>query len=732
MLKQNCMVLFLVCAAANAADGQDVPQDRTPAARSESKSSPVHITIHGEHRVLRTARDELLSALGRSAGKAPPGIRFHLGFFSSLPMRTDLVRRGLVNLHNVAPGRDGFECLRMDDTLYLLGSTPRGVLQAVYALDEQLVFGRELPSDWHEQGVFRIGQRYFHPRFDRWPGERADIRYLSRLGASHCLISHDWQGSLRSLQGYVTSPVFPKAVPPQEVASNHAALRRLITDCRDYGLDLALWITELPCQGGPWVPEPQRQAWLERFPAEVLSDSGTYQGKVLCFSQPRVQEFYRDLLQRFFKEFPEVETLYLFGMDSGGEGCDPASCPRCLGMSKFEQRDRLIRFLCEEGAKSRPGLCVLTTGWHWESMPAEFLERQSKLPAASGVYLAAQSDGWQAERQKHAFLRQVRTICRQRGQLFIGYDDFHLGDDATHLWGLDLQDFPLGIGAKMARWHDLEVDGVFDHWGTYSEMVPSNSVACREFFLNPLADPETVCRRIALNQYGPAAGPTAFRAWQSVEGAHRILSNCTVWCPGQWPNWYGGKGNAPLPGYLAAQTAGLDAGRMVPKEALGFTYNGGDLVACLEAVATGWRLAAPHYAAAARQLDEAAAVADDTPVGYAFWWNGTAPPLGRREHLRRHKMFVEFLGLIGREIGLHFELQARMERADRDAKVYLKNARNLLNEDLQACKDIIGFVERLEREHQAVKHLPAHRWREEYVRKAAQLEEFLKPGGKAK
>ena len=155
----------------------------------------------------------------------------------------------------------------MDDTLYLLGSTPRGVLQAVYALDEQLVFGRELPSDWHEQGVFRIGQRHFHPRFDRWPGERADIRYLSRLGASHCLISHDWQGSLRSLQGYVTSPVFPKAVPPQEVASNHAAVRRLIADCQDYGLDLALWITELPCQGGPWVPEPQRQAWLDRFPA---------------------------------------------------------------------------------------------------------------------------------------------------------------------------------------------------------------------------------------------------------------------------------------------------------------------------------------------------------------------------------------------------------------------------------------------------------------------------------
>ena len=50
-------------------------------------------------------------------------------------------------------------------------------------------------------------------------------------------------------------------------------------------------------------------------------------------------------------------------------------------------------------------------------------------------------------------LRRARAICRERGQLFIGYDDFHLGDDATHLWGIDLQDFPLGVGAKMSRWH---------------------------------------------------------------------------------------------------------------------------------------------------------------------------------------------------------------------------------------------------------------------------------------
>jgi hypothetical protein len=679
-------------------------------------------SLYGEHPAVATAGWELASVLGHATRGELSGLdAIHLGLFEELPNRLDLIRRGLVDLQNVPPGQDAFQCLRDGDALYLLGSTPRGVLQAVYALEEALVFDRAAAEDWRARGVFRIGQRHFHPRFDAWPGERADIRFLSRLGASHCLVSHDWQGSRRSFQGYVTSPVFPEAVPPEEVAQNRAGLQRLIADCRDYGLGLALWITELPCQGGPWVPQPAREAWLRRYPAEALSDSGTYQGKVLCFAHPRVRAFYRDLLERFFADFPQIETVYLFGMDSGGEGCDPASCPRCQGISKFEQRDRLLRFLIEEGNRARSGLRVLTTGWHWESMPAEFLERQAALPAASGLYMAAQSDGWQAERQSHDLLRRARAVCRDRGQLFLGYDDFHLGDDATHLWGLDLQDFPLGIGAKMARWHALEVNGVFDHWGTYSETVPSNSVACREFFLNPLADPETVCRRIAHGQYGPTTGEKAFRAWEAIERAHRILSNCTVWCPGQWPNWYGSKGSAPLPAYLADQSASLDAGRLVAKEALGFTHNGGDLADCLEAVGTGWRHAAPHFAEAARLLAEAAGMACDEPVGYAFWWNGAAAPLSRREHLARHRIYVEYLGLLGREIGLHFELHALFERLGRDGEGYLAAAGDLLREDLAACEAIVAFCERLLRERPAAGTLTGGRWHEEYRTKIEQL-----------
>ncbi len=682
------------------------------------------ITTYGNHRTVLTAKREFERlAESESLINRSPARTAHIGLFEELTDRLTLIRRGLVNLHNTSPCRDAFECLCDGDALYLLGGTPRGVLHAVYALEEHLRFRGDLAPDWHAYGVFRIGERHFHPRFRDWPGERADIQFLSRLGATHCLVSHDWQGSLRNLQGYVTSPIFPEAVPKDEVARNNAGLHRLTADCLDYGLQLALWITELPCQGGPWVSEDRRQAWLARFPADVLSDSGTYEGKVLCFSHPTVQAFYRDLLARFFAEFPEIDTLYVFGMDSGGEFCDHETCPRCRGMSPFEQRDRLIRFLCEEGGAVRPGLRVLTTGWHWESMPEEFLKRQARLPPASGLYMAAQCDGWQVERQNHEMLRKARGICREQGQFFIGYDNIHLGDDATHLWGIDLQDFPLGVGAKLARWHDLQVDGIFDHWGTYSEVVPNNSIACREFFLNPLADPEQVGRRIAVNQYGSAAGEAAFGAWQAIEKAHRILSNCTCWAPRQWPGWYKGRGQAPLPRFFDDQLAGMDGQHLVAKAALGFTYNEGDLATCLDAVGQGWRLAAPHYAEAARLLGDAIAATDDAPIGYAHWWNGEIRRPSRREHLTRHRIYVEFMGLIGREIGLHFELHALFEKLEHDTAAYMTDAKPMLDDDLAACHAIVAFIDRLAREYP--KAAPNGNWRLDYARKIEQLSEHV-------
>jgi len=660
-------------------------------------------------RVLRTAESELAGAL---AGHLAPA-RVVLGLLDETPAAQPLVAQGPIRLHEAPSSLDAFAVRLHAGALYVLGNTPRGLLQAVVALREALVAGEPLAEGLHCEGTFQFPQRIFHARFSPWPGERADVRFIAQLGASHCLVSHDWQGSRRSLQGYVTSPVFPDTVAAPDVAANRAGLRRLLDDCADYGLGAMLWLTELPCQGGPWVPEPERAKFLDRYPGEVLSESGTYEGRVLCFSHPRVQEFYRDLRARFFTDFPEIETLFLFGRDSGGEFCDPASCPRCRGLSHFAQRDRLVCFLVEEGRKVRPGLRVLTTGWGWDGDAAEFLRRQAALPAASGLYLAAQKDGWQCERQSHAFLAKSRRGCRERGQIFIGYDDFHWGDDTVHGLG-DIQDFPLGIAAKLRRWDALGVDGVFDHWGNAGEDCWSNSVACREFFLNPRGDPARICRRLAHRQFGKDAGEFALSAWQALDHAHAGLSVACTWVPGQWPMWYADRKETPQP--RAETLEELRRSQLAPRPAEETVYNPAEFPAALQAVADAWREAFPHYRDSARLLAEAESVADDTPVFYHYWWNGPAPCPTRREHLRRQRLYVESTAFAGREIGLQFALYALWENTGRDAAAYRSVAMPLLTDAATACRAAADFFRPL--------GLPKG-WAALYEAKAKGIEAFL-------
>ncbi|MCC6416407.1 MAG: hypothetical protein IT582_10905 [Opitutaceae bacterium] len=640
-------------------------------------------------RPLHTAHVELTEILSRLPAAPPARLTLAL----DVPEIVQRVRSGQLPAALLDAETDSHAVIVFGGVLHVTGSNARSVLHAVYALHEALLGGTRLDDTLNLQGTFHLRERIFHARFDRWPGTRADVRFLAHLGATHCLVSHDWQGSRRSLQGYVTSPLFPHAVDAAEVASNHASLRRLIDDCTDHGLGAMLWLTELPCQGGPWVPQLEREKFLSRYDSEVVSDSGTYEGQVLCFSHARVQDFYRDLLQRFFADFPEIETLFLFGLDSSGEFCDPQTCPRCRGLSRIAQRDRLIRFLSGEGGKVRPGLRVLTTGWKWDRDTTAFLRHQRGLPAGSGVYLAAQKDGWQCERQSHDFMHEVRGICRGHGQTFIGYDNFHWGDDTVHGIG-DIQDFPFGIGAKLKRWHALGADGVFDHWGNSPEDIWSNSVACRDFFLNPNADAAVVCHRLARQQFGPTIGEHILEAWRELEHAHVLLSQACLWSPEQWPGWYAGRKCWPLPGHEFGPS-NLAESRQPCRTAGEHVLNPPDFAEALQAVADGWQQAVPHYERAVNHLNHALTAATDEPVFYAFWWHGNAPTPTRREHVTRQKRYVESMLAVGREIGLHFALHAVWENVGHDAHAYRQTASALLAKDAEACRRAAEYFDQL-------------------------------------
>ncbi len=656
--------------------------------------SPVHQTAAAELARIFGVPD--WTDLRRETPAAVTPETIHLVVASESPPVTLLLHHAAIDLGG-PPGSDAFAVLERGGALILAAASPRGLLQAVFELEDVLVRAPRAPGGiavWRE---FAFARRIFHQRLEGWPGTLNDLRFLSRFGASHCLVCHDWNGPLRNLQGYVTSEVFPHGVDPAVVAKQRAGLRFLVEGCARFGLEPCLWLTELPCQGGPWVPEPERQAFSRKFSAEVLSDSGTYEGTVLCFGHEKVQAYYRELIRKFCTDFPEVGTWFVFGLDSGGEFCDPQSCPRCRGLSRLDQRDRFLKFLLAEGRAIRPGLEVLTTGWKWDQDPAAFLAHQRALPPHCGVYLAAEKDGWQPERQTHDFLREVRAVTRQREQPFIGYDDFFWGDDTVHRLG-DIQDFPLGIAAKLRRWHELGADGFFDHWGTAYSDLPCNAMALREFMLNPAGDAVAAGRTLARAQFGPDAGAKVAAAWEALEQAHAILSRACTWSPLQWPGWYRGRGYVPTPEVFRAESKVLGSGDTRP-EAMkpngASPYNHGTLADLLANVGATWAEASPHYHRAIAAMRAAANLAADAPLGFGYWWTGSPAAPTAREHLCRQLLYLESMALTGREIGLNFALHAVAERTGHQDAAYRAAAANLLQEDRAACLDVAAFFERL-------------------------------------
>jgi hypothetical protein len=271
------------------------------------------------------------------------------------------------------------------------------------------------------------------------------------------------------------------------------------------------------------------------------------------------------------------------------------------------------------------------------------------------------------------------------------------------------------------RWHTLGVDGVFDHWGAFNNDISCNSIACRAFFLNPLQDPETVCRDIAMRQFGEAAGPPALEAWKSLEQAHAILSYACSWAPTQWPGWYPGRECAPVPEEFAK--AGIKGGEP-PRMDGTVTYNPPELANRLQRVGDAWRAAYPHYQRAIESMREAEGKADDTPVFYGYWWSGEAKSPTRREHLHRQGVYLESMAAAGREIGLHFSLNAIYERVGGDADAYKAQTAASLAEDAAACREAADVFDRLKA--QGDDRRAERDWAKLYRAKADRIDEYLR------
>lgn len=533
---------------------------------------------------------------------------------------------------------DAYELAMLDGCIAVNGASPRAVLYATFELEDIISEHGGIPADLARRATPSLGLRLLHPRVRGGFGSyrQSDFEFLARCGGNVAHLTHDWMPE-KTLFNFVPSSEFPKAIEAQTLEKNRDRLRQYLEWCKLYGLDGAMWLCEIPCQGGPWVPEATRQAFLDRFPAKCLSDTGTYQGKVLCLAHPQIEREYRRMVRQFLTDFPGISMFLVFTLDASGELCDPATCPRHHGVSKLTQYNRLLALMAEEGRKARPDFQVYSIGWGWKFRgEPDYFAQQAALPPGSGLTMPPDGEAWSFDRKTTDLLVKSRTLTREHKQPFLGYDIFFWGDDTVfgdikdsklppNLGITKLYDFPLGVAAKMRRWQDVGADGFFDQWGTMAEYVQCNAIALRELTFHPEnTAPDKLnawALSLAARRFGAAAAPEILAAWQEIEAAQQIQSDHTYYWHHFRPAWSGPVLKTPLT-LDALKNVSLSGGEP-PKPSGDRDYSPyQDDVSRAKALTPALNDAASHFTKALTHLQSALALLNvEQPPAFDHWYH---------------------------------------------------------------------------------------------------------------
>lgn len=519
-----------------------------------SSAPPIRTAAENLRDFLKARGADISVDTGADTRKAKAAGTILIGTTADTPQLAGWAKARRLSVTASDSGGDAYEVAVLDGVVAINGANARSVLYGVFELEDIIAEYGGVPKGLARRAGPSLRLRLLHPRVHGGFASyrRSDFEFLARCGGNVAHLTHDWMKE-KTLFSFVPSTAFPKAEGPQTLDRNRARLRQYLDWSKLYGLEAAMWMCEIPCQGGPWTPQPVRQAFLDCFPAECLSDSGTYQGKVLCLAHPQVEQEYRRMMRQFLKDFPDVAMFLVFTLDSNGELCDPATCPRHQGVSKLTQYNRLLALLTTEGRKVRPDFQVFSVGWSWKFRgEPDFLSQQAALPAGAGLAFPPDGEAWSFDRKTTDLLVHARALTRKRGQTFLGYDIFLWGDDTVFseiegsrlprgLGVTRLYDFPLGIAAKLRRWQGLAVDGFFDQWGTMAEYVSCNAVALRDLVFHPEnAEPsklEAWAQSLAARRFGSAAAPLVLAAWKEIETAQQIQSDHTYYWHHLRPAW---------------------------------------------------------------------------------------------------------------------------------------------------------------------------------------------------
>lgn len=663
-----------------------IPPERFTQIRALSSASPIRTAAEDLRDFLRSRGVNLPVLTAADARESAVAGTILLGTTADTPLLSRWAKAGRLSVIASDSAGDAYEIAVLDGVIAVNGANARSVLYGVFELEDVIAEHVGVPANLARRARPSMRLRLLHPRVHGgFHGYRkSDFEFLARCGGNVAHLTHDWMRE-KTLFSFVPSTAFPKAEDPETLERNRARLRQYLDWCRLYGLEAAMWLCELPCQGGPWTPEPVRQAFLDRFPVECLSDTGTYQGRLPCLAHPRVEQEYRRMMRQFLRDFPGVSMFLVFTLNSNGELCDPTTCPRHQGISKLTQYNLLLAQMAEEGRKVRPDFQVFSVGWSWKFRGApDYLSQQAALPAGAGLTLPPDGEAWSFDRKTTDFLIKARTLTRERAQTFLGYDIFLWGDDTVFgeiqdsrlppgLGITKLYDFPLGIAAKLRRWQALGADGFFDQWGTMPEYVACNAVTLRELVFHPEntepAKLEAWAQSLAARRFGSDAARKVLAAWNEIEAAQRIQSDHTYYWHHLRPAWSAPVLQCPitLEALRAAELTHNGRSSLEPSKPHGLRdyspYR--DDVSGAKALAPALGQASEHFGQALRQLQAALPlVREDTPSMMDHWYRpepGAAARLTPRQVLDEQIAAVRLQEQCQRRMSRFFEAWALVQ-----------------------------------------------------------------------
>jgi hypothetical protein len=297
---------------------------------------------------------------------------------------------------------------------------------------------------------------------------------------------------------------------------------------------------------------------------------------------------------------------------------------------------------------------VLTTTWGWQNKEG-FLQRQAELPSASGLFSTPDGEAWSFDRKMTDYLFDQRDLCRERGQLFLGYDILFWGDDLFFPPRDRLFEFPYGIAAKMRRWAWLQTDGVFDQWGTAAELLASNAFALREFYFDPFQSAGPVVARIAERQYGDAA-PAVLAAWREIEAAQQVQSGHTYYWHPLRHNWSAQLG---IPPTLEALSPDISYARGEPHKPAGpIDHAPGDAYERAKRIGPALRRAIGHFENARVEFDRAIRELDLNRSSFYAGLVADVTPIAPVDQLRRQRQSVRLISEFSREIAHFYDAYA--------------------------------------------------------------------------